>query len=61
MTYFPLRETAGIPFTGQEDSVPQDKTEAKTSLVECDGEELDSTLLPKNPLITVREILNFKP
>ena len=56
MTYFTLRDRVGIPFIGQEDRVPLDKIEAKID--GCDGEELDSTLFPKNPLITAGE--NFK-
>ena len=61
MAYFTLRDTTGIPFTSQEDTVPPDKTKAKTSLDGCDGEELDSTLFHKNSLITGEEILNLKP
>ena len=38
MTYLTLRVTAGMPFTGQEDNVPLDNTEVKTSVEGDDGE-----------------------
>ena len=61
MTYFTLRDIVRIPFIGQTDEVSSDRTEVKISLDGCEGVELDSTVLPKNLLITAGEILNFKP
>ena len=60
MTYLILSETVGISFRGHIDRVSPNSTEAKTSLNGCEGVELDSTVLSKNPF-TVGEILNFKP
>ena len=61
ITYLTLRVTIGIPLTGQEDKVPPDKTDAKTSFDKIVREQSGATLLPKKPLMTTGEILNFKP
>ena len=62
MAYLTLRATAGIPFTGHEDNVPLNITEAKTSVYGDDGEiKLIETTFLRKPFITVGKIVNLKP
>ena len=61
VAYLTLSAAVGIPFTGHEDNVPPDNSEAKTSVDEDDGAKLMETTLPEKPFITVGEIVNLKP